>query len=933
MSRNPSPRPPLILAAVAAAALAGCGGGGTDPGPTPPDGTAVQITGKAVDGPLQGAQACYDLNDNGACDGTEPTAAPTDAGGNFALTVLAADGGLHRTLVQVPATAVDADTGAAVGTAFTLQAPATGIRGAHSVVVSPLSALVQSHMDATGASLDDAIALVQAQAGLQISPLEDFTAASSAAQVQAAHTARLLQATLLGQQAALAGVVGQTDLSGTPVSDTDVAHFVTRRVLPALPAVAASVADPAIAAASGSALTAAIASAAQVLVTRYTASPAQALASIGIDRLPATDSGGAVASQAALAALSYTNAETWRYRILYNSAADSVAGASGHTRYYDLRQQSQPSNYSTAGIVTTWGYGTNATDAGTLHWNGTDWAACTLGERSSITARDAQGRVGYDYCDGAETGLSTRRTVDLSGLGVAAVVQEKIRSFPGGSGGVSYSAWGPADLASFGSATFPAGSQLQYITNTTTAAAILYDVQASDRVMVYDTAIAAGGDARSTSGLACAANPLPAQTAAATLEAMIASSPGKPCIFNQAVSGSDHSLDPNEWWSNSTLSLGSIAGGTAVPAGTGAWYTTELRLRVGFDGGNATSYYQCYTRAGSGSSRNCAHIGTGTYTIETLGDARVMSFQGLPALVDTVGFTRHFIERSGQVWYGSRSAVGVRTDSVRLNEAAARAVFSALPGLPPVRAVTAASDLDSASQAAMNTLRGAWAVFSDTSALLLRVGDGGRMLEADALPASPTDREQSGTEVGWISYDATTRQLRSLLETDSNQTEGTSHIGGDTTFTIADDRITASTGTTLARMPTDPNGIVGLWAVGSASDTLTQHVAFFPNGKVLLADPVGDTSGGQCTQDRQGPPGTEFASYTYDAATGQLYVFDKLYDTNGCAGIFDSSPGAIANGSAQTDVTFTVTLSAGGTVATIVQAGDSPTTLYRVAPR
>ena len=52
------------------ALLAACGGGGSDTAALPAGPTAVTITGKAVDGALQGATACYDLNDNGVRDHT-----------------------------------------------------------------------------------------------------------------------------------------------------------------------------------------------------------------------------------------------------------------------------------------------------------------------------------------------------------------------------------------------------------------------------------------------------------------------------------------------------------------------------------------------------------------------------------------------------------------------------------------------------------------------------------------------------------------------------------------------------------------------------------------------------------------------------------------------------------------------------------------------
>ncbi len=176
----------------------------------------VTITGKAVDGALQGATACYDLNDNGACDSGEPTFGSSDANGAFTLSVAAADAGKHRVVVNVPATATDADTGAAVGTAYTLQSPATGNSAAHSVFVSPLSTLVQLQADVTGKTVAEATSFVQTQLSLTVSPLADFTAAASAANAVAANAARLVRLTQVQQAAAVAPAVGQSDLSGAP---------------------------------------------------------------------------------------------------------------------------------------------------------------------------------------------------------------------------------------------------------------------------------------------------------------------------------------------------------------------------------------------------------------------------------------------------------------------------------------------------------------------------------------------------------------------------------------------------------------------------------------------------------------------------------------------------------------------------------------------
>ena len=196
-----------LISTVTLLTACGGGGGGTD---TP---SSFTITGKAVDGPLQGATACYDVNDNQACDAGEPTSAATPADGSFSIAgIVPAEIGKHIVLIDVPATAIDADTGVAVGRSFQIAAPATGATGNHSVFVSPLSTLVLLQMISTAQSRDDAAAFVQSQLGLAASPLADFTASSTADNTLAANAARLTLAAFSQQTDALAAAVGATSI-------------------------------------------------------------------------------------------------------------------------------------------------------------------------------------------------------------------------------------------------------------------------------------------------------------------------------------------------------------------------------------------------------------------------------------------------------------------------------------------------------------------------------------------------------------------------------------------------------------------------------------------------------------------------------------------------------------------------------------------------
>ncbi len=84
----------LALASALLATVAGCGGSDDDngsavvsPPPPPPPPAQVTLQGSAMlDGALQNAVVCMDLNANSACDAGEPASASTDANGAWSLT-------------------------------------------------------------------------------------------------------------------------------------------------------------------------------------------------------------------------------------------------------------------------------------------------------------------------------------------------------------------------------------------------------------------------------------------------------------------------------------------------------------------------------------------------------------------------------------------------------------------------------------------------------------------------------------------------------------------------------------------------------------------------------------------------------------------------------------------------------------------------------
>jgi len=114
--------------------MSGCGGGGG--GSDAPAPATVSVSGVVIDGPIQGATVCLDLNNNGACDAGEPTSGATDVQGNYTISGLTSAQAGSPLIAIIPATAQD--SGVAVGTAYTLRAPAG--RGS---VISPVTHLVQ----------------------------------------------------------------------------------------------------------------------------------------------------------------------------------------------------------------------------------------------------------------------------------------------------------------------------------------------------------------------------------------------------------------------------------------------------------------------------------------------------------------------------------------------------------------------------------------------------------------------------------------------------------------------------------------------------------------------------------------------------------------------------------------------------------------------
>ena len=212
---TPFPPKSALALLLPVALLTGCGGGGsgasvqpdigaamTQPAPTdgdtasttdtatstviPPKDTVVipptdtttevanTVSGRVADGYLQGATVCVDINENDACDEGEPSSISGE-GGTYQLDI-PADATDKPIIADVPETAIDEDTGEAIGKKLVLSTPAD-----RPEFISPITTLVHEELkDNPNLTVEDAEGTVQEVLGItgedRASLFEDYVA-------------------------------------------------------------------------------------------------------------------------------------------------------------------------------------------------------------------------------------------------------------------------------------------------------------------------------------------------------------------------------------------------------------------------------------------------------------------------------------------------------------------------------------------------------------------------------------------------------------------------------------------------------------------------------------------------------------------------------------------------------------------------------------
>ncbi len=609
-----------LLSPLAVAVLVACGGGGGGGEPVVETPAPVAFSGVVADGPLKDATVCYDLNDNGACDSGEPSST-TDADGKYKFDVAVADAGKHGVVAVVPATAIDKDTGAAVGAAFTLKAPATSTAGAQDVFVSPLTTAVADIVKDSGKTVAEAAEQVKSTLQLSGSPLANFTAAGGDA--NAALAARSLGAVVI-ETTKLAVAAG--------VSAAEAAALIKTATTTQLNLVASTLAS--------STATTPAAKAAEVLVAvkaelNLESGTVKAVAEQLAKPAGTADAPGPFVS---LRRFAYTDANNYSYTVFVGDS--SKTDTNGEFVASEVRK--------------TVSAGADAPfNRNQVYWTGTEWKTCALQWEVSTRNKAASSNTPQtsSYCDGAKFS-SKVSSEDISGKTLREVVT-KIRSSPLADSVGAHTDpvtglpvnWGPAPELLPADAKFPDGSKLS--TRFQQA-----DLGGTDRIEL------------TTKSTVRWADNLFRQ--ATTLEQ----------YGSMRGNMADAAVVPV---GNNTVFVTDLA----LAAQADATLEKTKRYRAAFDipGLNAR-FYTCDLRKSDQASINCATVGDGKLAISTQGGVRLLKFaSGYPAeLTARNGQQRFWAEYGGTVFRGMRDLERTRAD-MRLNGTAWDALRTAL-GIP-----------------------------------------------------------------------------------------------------------------------------------------------------------------------------------------------------------------------------------------------------------
>lgn len=608
---HPRHTPALTLSLLTVAVLAACGSGNDEP-------AMATISGVVADGALQGATVCYDLNDNLGCDTGEPVSAATDADGKYTLNVAEAESGRHALVANVPASAIDKDTGAAIGAALTLKSPATGHTGTHTVFVSALTSAVVDIAQDSGKPVDDAVAQVKASLNLAVSPLADFTGSNGNA--DAALAARALTAVVIEttKLAAAGGLSSAQTAALLKTASTSQLDLLADTLANSSGANAAAKAAEAVTAVHG-ALN--LSAATVMAVAEQLSKPAGT-----------ADAAGPFVS---LRRFAYTDANHYSYTVFTGDS--SQTDASGEYLASEVRKT------QAAGADVPF-------NRNQLYWTGSDWQACALQWQviSRIKPGTATTPQTSSYCAASR---SENKVVwdDVAGKTLREVVAQ-FRAYPLADGVGAHTDpvsglpvnWGPAPDLLPADAVFPAGSKAS-------SRSARVDIGGVDRIELTNKSSVRWPDG--------------VYRQATTLE-QYGGMPGN--LLDAAV------LPGNA----NTVFVGDLA----LAVQPDATLEGFARYRAGFDiAAMKVRFYRCDLRKADQAAIHCATASDGTLAISTQGGLRLLRVAtGYPAaLTARLSQQRFWAEAGGTVFRGLRDLERTRYDQ-RLNGVAWAALRTAL---------------------------------------------------------------------------------------------------------------------------------------------------------------------------------------------------------------------------------------------------------------
>lgn len=175
-------RKQLLLSASALLVLAACSGGGDGPAPT-------LLSGAVIDGYIEGAQVCLDLNSNGACDVGEPSDT-SKANGSYTLDITGINSSGLTLVADIPGTAKDSDDAGKTLAETGKSAYRMVTLADKPAVITPLTSRIIGKARAEGLTLAQATPIVLDELKLPSStdPYEDHVAQKNTAVIQAARS-------------------------------------------------------------------------------------------------------------------------------------------------------------------------------------------------------------------------------------------------------------------------------------------------------------------------------------------------------------------------------------------------------------------------------------------------------------------------------------------------------------------------------------------------------------------------------------------------------------------------------------------------------------------------------------------------------------------------------------------------------------------------